>query len=343
MQEGTQGSERDPGGRALLELRERIRAEGLREGFARVGVAVAPTSDAERRLQAWLDRGFHGEMGWMARDPGARTDPERILPGFRAAVCVALRYGRPEPVPPDPRAPRISRYAWGRDYHAVMEEKLARFEQAIVRLAETARGAGSDAETGLPEQIRTRRACDTSPVMDKAWAEAAGIGWLGKNACLIHPQEGSWFFLGEIFTNLPLLPDAPVADRCGTCRRCLEACPTGTLVEPYLLDARRCISYLTIEHRTEFDPEQEAAVGEWLVGCDLCQDVCPWNRRAPHSADPAFAPDGEVAARRVEDWIEIEDESYRAAVRDSAIRRIKPAMMRRNARAVRRNRARRSG
>ena len=329
-------------------IRERIRAAGLGLGFSRVGFAAAVPGAEMDRLRTWLDRGYHGGMAWMARDVAGRGDPERILPGARSVVVVSMRYRHPDPPRPE-AAPRISCYAWGDDYHEVLGARLRALEVGLRAehertLAEQAVTPSIEEPVGerfgasFPAELRTRLACDTSPVMDKAWAEAAGIGWLGKNACLIHPREGSWFFLGEIFTNLPLPPDAPVEDRCGTCRRCIDACPTDALVEPYVLDARRCISYLTIEHRGDFGAEERAALGEWLVGCDICQEVCPWNRQSPLSDEPRFAPRAGLVERTAAEWRDLDDEHYREAVRGTAITRVKPGMMRRNAGAVIENR-----
>ena len=305
------------------QAREAIRGAGLDLGFSVVGFAPAEEPTGSRRLLDWLDLGYEGPMAWMARDPQARLDPARILPGVRTVVVVALRY-RHSPPAPTPAAPRISCYAWGGDYHAVMNRRLRCFEARIRAI--------------LGEPVRTRLACDTSPVMDKAWAAAGGIGWLGKNACLIHPREGSWLILGEIFLDRELTPDAPWPDRCGECRRCLDACPTGALTAPYLLDARRCISSLTIEHRTDFTAQERGMVGDWLAGCDICQDVCPWNRRAPLSTDEAFAPNPVLVNRSAAEWAGLDDASCREAVQGTALTRINPAMMRRNAQSVLQNR-----
>jgi epoxyqueuosine reductase len=329
------------------EAAEAIRAAALEVGFTLAGLAPAAEPAGSRRLLDWLSRGYHGSMAWMARDPEARLDSQRILPGARTVVAVAVRYRHPALLPtgtlpaetlpagagppaplPAGAPPRISCYAWGDDYHEVMGGRLRRLEGRI-RLI-------------LGEPLVTRLACDTSPVMDKAWAAAAGIGWLGKNACLVHPREGSWLFLGEIFLDRELPSDSPSPDRCGDCRRCLDACPTGALVAPRLLDARRCISNLTIEHRADFSAEEQAAVGDWLAGCDLCQEICPWNRRAPLSVDEAFAPRPELVERPVEEWAALGDAACREAVRGTALTRIKPSQMRRNARGVMENRARRS-
>jgi epoxyqueuosine reductase len=310
------------------EWKRTIRQWGLELGFTRVGFAAAIEPRAREHLLEWLARGFHGSMSWMARDPASRCDPQAILPGMRSCVVAALQYHHPDPVPLRPGAPRISRYAWGEDYHAVVQEKLRALD-ARIRAHRPA--------------LRSRIACDTSPVMDKAWAQAAGLGWQGRNTCLIHPDLGSWFFLGEIFLDLELPPDHEVADHCGTCTRCLDVCPTGALPEPYVLDSRRCISYLTIERRGDLTPDEALAIGEWLVGCDLCQDVCPWNRDAPISTEIRFRPRPDLAARPTAEWALLEDEEYRRAVQGTAITRIKPAEMRRNAAAVGKNAARREG
>ncbi len=307
----------------VRQAREAIRDAGIALGFSLVGIAPAGAPAGSGRLREWLALGYEGPMAWMAREPERRLDPERILPGMRSVVVAALRYRRLEP-PRDPQAPRISCYAWGEDYHAVFGGRLRDLETRIRAI--------------LGEPLRTRLACDTSPVMDKAWAAAGGIGWLGKNTCLIHPREGSWLFLGEIFLDRDLPPDSPLPDRCGTCRRCLDACPTGALVAPYLLDARRCISCLTIEHRAEFTTWERAAIGDWLAGCDVCQDVCPWNRCAPISAVEVFEPRPELVARSAAAWAETDDASCRELFRGTALTRIKPAMARRNAAAVLENR-----
>ncbi|MFN8547924.1 MAG: tRNA epoxyqueuosine(34) reductase QueG [Candidatus Eisenbacteria bacterium] len=300
-----------------------VRERALALGFSSVGFAGPNVPDGSREhLLEWLARGYHADMGWMARDPDARVDPARILPGCRSVVVVTAQYNHPDPVPLAPGLPRVSRYAWGDDYHEVMGERLRALRDALL--------------TARPGTL-VRIACDTSPVAEKAFAVAAGVGWLGKNACVIDARQGSWFFLGELFTDLDLAPDPPVRDLCGSCRACLDACPTEALVAPYLLDATRCISYLTIEHRGPFEEERGRAIDDWLVGCDICQDVCPWNRKAPTSLEERFRPRPELAARTAEAWSNDDDLSIRARLKGTAVTRIKPADLRRNASHVRAN------
>ena len=307
-------------------LRDTLREQAEALGFARVGFAAAAEPEATReRLLEWLTRGHQASMAWMERDPSRRWDVERILPGARSVIVVSLVYGTQVPVPARPGLPRISRYAHGRDYHEVLGERLHALRERILELV---------------PGTRTRIACDTSPIAEKAFAEAGGLGWIGKNSCLIHPRIGSWTFLGEIFTDLELPADPPIRDHCGSCTRCLDACPTDAFPEPYVLDANRCIAYWNIEHRGDFADGWDRALGDWLVGCDICQEVCPWNRKAPRAQAPDFEPDPELVLTTLEEWERMSDEEYRRRVRGTAVSRVKPADMRRNARAVRENRER---
>lgn len=284
-----------------------------------MGIASAEPSRYRDYFRKWLDEGRHGSMTWLAGRFEERTDPAVYLPGARSVICVAMNYHVPLEATPDsePRG-RVARYALGDDYHDVMKPRLH-------ALADWLRER-------VPE-AQTRAAVDTAPVMEKELAARAGIGWFGKNSCIINERMGSWLLLGEVLTTLELPPDEPAVDRCGTCRRCIEACPTQAITEPYQLDARRCISYLTIEHRQEIPPDLHPLMKDWLYGCDICQEVCPWNRKAPEAADPAFRPrfpSGTLPLKRCQD-------DFSTIVRGSAMRRVKLPMLQRNAAIVDRN------
>jgi epoxyqueuosine reductase len=287
--------------------KERILSWGSELGLSAIGIAPPEPPARSGFLLEWLRRGYQASMGYLARSPEERGNPDAILQGCRAVVCAALDYGGGEdPAADDPRLGRISRYAWGDDYHDVLGETLR-------ALAGRIRDCWPDA--------RTRVSVDTSPVLEKPFAAASGLGWIGKHTNLIDPRRGSWFFLGEIFTDLPLPPDRPIADHCGSCTRCIEVCPTGAIVEPYVLDASRCLSYWNIEHRGEIDGRFHAGMGNWIFGCDLCQEVCPWNREAPFAAEGRFAPRGANLARPLEEWSSLTVEEFRERFRGSAVKR----------------------
>jgi len=264
--------------RAILE-------EARRAGFDRVGVAPAhvPPEESER-LAAWLADGMHGTMEWMKSRAPLRTDPSRLLPGARSVVVAAAEYESAEPGAPAGRA-RISRYALGRDYHEVLRAMLRKVESAARELL-----AGA----------KTRSFVDSAPVLEKMYAQRAGIGWRGKHSNVIVPGGGSWFFLGGFLIDHELPADAPSTDRCGSCRACIDACPTGAIVRPYVVDGSRCISYLTIEHRGAVDDELARGSGEWVFGCDICQEVCPWNRFARGTRLPDLKARRDVAGLTLE-------------------------------------------
>jgi epoxyqueuosine reductase len=287
-----------------------------------VGVARAERLDEEgRRLREWLDRGFHATMGWMARTAERRTDPALVLPGARSVVAVAMNYFTPSATAGGPGTGKVSRYAWGEEYHTLMEERLDTLWRWMA--------------SEFPG-IDGKRFIDAGPAMDKAWAARAGIGWIGKHTNVITRGYGSWVFLGEIVTTLELPPDEPAVDRCGTCTRCIDACPTDALVQPYLLDARRCIAYLTIEHRGPFEPDAGDLHG-WVFGCDDCQDVCPWNTRHARPTDErAFLPREGHVAPSLDAWEGLTEEEFRDRFSGSPMRRAKSEGMTRNIRAVRR-------
>ena len=263
----------------------RIRRWARQAGFDRAGIAALSPSEHGAALVGWLERGDQAGMEYMRRRLEARLEPARVLGGARSAVCVALQYhpldGDAEPA--GDLWPRVARYARGRDYHDVMLERLRRLAARV--------------EQGYPGTA-WRAYVDTGPVLERELAARAGLGAIGKNTNLLHPEAGSWFLLGELFLTLELTPDAAAADLCGSCTRCLEACPTGALPEPYRLDSRRCISYWTIEHRGDLPPEAREMVGDWVFGCDVCQEVCPVNEApAGRGARRAAAAAGAGRAR----------------------------------------------
>jgi epoxyqueuosine reductase len=313
------------------EARERIFAWGTEIGVSALGVAPATRPPRAGFLLEWLLRGYQASMNYLSRDAEARSDPARILEGCASVLCLALDYGGVEdPAANDPTLGRISRYAWGDDYHVIMKEKC---EALATRIC------------GEWPEARTRVAVDTSPVLEKAFAARAGLGWIGKHTNLIDEKRGSWFFLGEIFTTLPLPPSETAADRCGSCSRCIEICPTEAIVEPYVLDARRCLSYWNIEHRGEIERSIAGRMGNWIFGCDLCQEVCPWNRESsPGLESPAvsrldarFAPRGENVGRPLDEWSGLTQEEFSRRFRDSAVKRARYDGFSRNVEIARRN------
>jgi len=305
------------------ELLERVaRASGLDA----VGVAAARPLERIDYVAQWLARGYAGEMDYLKRHHELRANPANLLPGARSVVVVAQSY-RPAPADEkryrnDDGTPhcRIARYAWGRDYHRVLREKL---RDLVLTLRQA-----------LAEPFDSRICVDTAPIIEREVAAAAGIGWIGKNTMLLHPRLGSYIFLGEVVTTLELAPGQPMADRCGICTRCLHACPTRALHEPFAMDAHRCIAYLTIEHRGTVPAELAAKMGDWVFGCDLCQEVCPFNQKASPGEESAYRlpPDPSWLPRPpLSDLLSWTDEDYRRHLAGKAIRRAKPDMLRRNA------------
>jgi epoxyqueuosine reductase len=289
------------------ETSDRIREEALRLGFDRVAFAAAgPCRDASR-LEAWLADGRHGDMAWMERTAAVRSDPRRLLPGARSIVALLTFYGS---APPPERAGwigRVSRYAWGRDYHNVLGRRLRSLARFV---RETFPGVAA-----LP-------AVDARPVLEKEWAERAGLGWIGKHSNLITTDRGSWFFLSELLVDVECAPGRPrVADHCGRCTACLDACPTGAIVGPREVDARRCLSYLTIEFKGVIPPALRPALGEWIFGCDICQDVCPWNRFAVPVPERAFQLDGRRFDGDLAGFLRLDDAAFRARFEGSPVRR----------------------
>ncbi|QXD13996.1 tRNA epoxyqueuosine(34) reductase QueG [Rhodocaloribacter litoris] len=311
---------------AQARLARALKQEAARLGFDACGIARAERLDEEaRRLEQWLARGYHGTMYWMERHFDKRTDPRRLVDGARSVISVLHNYYQPVEQPQRPTAGKISRYAWGDDYHEVMKEKLYRL---YAWLDEQAGG------------IHGRAFVDSAPVMDKAWARRSGLGWIGKHTNLINRSLGSYFFLGELIVDVPLPPDGPVPDYCGTCTRCLDACPTDAIVQPYVVDANRCISYLTIEHRGDDIPEDlRPGMGTWIFGCDVCQDVCPWNKFKRPASEPRYAPRPGLTDTELREWVELDLEEFRRRFRKSPVKRAKLEGFLRNVRIALENAA----
>jgi len=275
-------------------------------GFAACGVSRAEVLETEaRRLEQWLNENRQGQMTYLARDFDRRIDPRRLLPGARSVISVLADYS-PGDLPSWNSPYRISKYALGRDYHRVMHKMLKHLADSIHEIAGDA---------------AFRVAVDSSPIMEKAWAVRSGLGWQGKNGVVITPKGGSFFFLGEIITDLTLTYDQPIADHCGRCRRCVDACPTGAIYEPHRVDARRCLSYLTIEHKGSLPPEAAGTYDQWIFGCDICQDVCPFNRFARPRRDYDFGTPPDVFSLTERQWRTLSQDDFTRLFNGSAVKR----------------------
>ncbi len=295
-------------------------------GFDACGVAPAAAHPELSYFREWLDRGYAGEMAYLHRSADKRADVRNVLPSARSVIATATVYNTDRPYSielRDRERAHVARYAWGDDYHDVIGARLD-------SLLDWMRAAS-------PEPFDARAYVDTGPVQERVYAQYAGLGWIGKNTCLISPELGSWVFLAEIICSLPLEPDPPALDRCGTCTLCLEACPTGALVAPGALDSTRCISYLTIELRGDVPEPLQPGIGSHVYGCDICQEVCPWNAVAPRSNDPAWQPRPGWDGATIRSLLEADDETLRSSLKGSAMRRTKVQGLRRNLRIAARN------
>jgi epoxyqueuosine reductase len=301
-------------------LTERIKHKAIDFGFSKIGIARAEALSGESvHLQEWLTHGYHASMHWMERETAKRIDPSVVLPNVKSVLCVAMNYFTPAHHSNEPTAGKISRYAWGDDYHDILSERL---EKLLVFIKSEIPGA-----TG-------KIYVDTGPVMEKAWAVRAGIGWMGKHANVITPELGSWVFLGEILLDAELEYDEPLVDHCGACTVCLDACPTGAIAEPYVVDANKCISYLTIEHRSDLPSEFTGKFQNWIYGCDICQDVCPWNRFQKETKEKAFQPRAENIAPKLTQLAVLSQEEFSRRFKNSPIKRTKQSGLVRNAKAL---------
>jgi epoxyqueuosine reductase len=305
-------------------LGERLKEIALALGFDRAGIArLGPTSHSEF-FRTWVARGHHGEMAWLARRIEERVDPRQLFEGACSALVVGLVYDREGAAADAISDARVARYAGGADYHELLVERL--------------RNVGAALEALVEAPVRWRAWVDTGPVLERVLAAEAGLGWIGRNTCLIDPELGSFLFLGVLVTDLALPPDARIEDHCGSCRACLDACPTDAFPTPYVLDATRCLSYTTIELRSAIPEALRAPQGAWVFGCDVCQDVCPWNTRSRRAVPPdrgglraALAPRAEWQRPALAWLLSLDEDAWRTATRHTALRRAKHRALLRNA------------
>ena len=292
-------------------LAMRIRGLAREAGFQRCGITGIDLGEDEGHLRGWLERGFHGSMDWMARHGDKRSRPQELVPGTISVLSVGLDYGRRDDVEAwetlaDGERAYVARYALGRDYHKLMRNRLQKLAERIA------------AEIG---PFGHRVFVDSAPVLERALARNAGLGWIGKHTCLIDRDGGSWFFLGELYLDIALPPDAPATPHCGSCTRCIDVCPTGAILGPNVLDARRCISYLTIEHEGSIDEELRPLMGNRIFGCDDCQLVCPWNKFARRHDEPDFRARNDLDTASLAELFAWEEEEFLRRTEGSALRR----------------------
>ena len=303
-------------------LTDALKRRAVDEGFDDIAIAdAAPLPRDGAALAAWLGHGFHGTMAWMDRHPERRKDPSAVVPDCRSVVTVTMNYWRETPKPPPDRFGRVARYAQSRDYHKVMGKRLKHLAQWL------------EDESGQA----TRAFVDTAPILERGWAQQSGIGWIGKNANLLTQGRGSWLLLGELLTCASLQADAdgPHADHCGTCTACLDACPTDAIVADGVVDATRCISYWTIEHRGSIPESIRSGLDGWVFGCDVCQDVCPWNERFAEEADPASIESrDDLRGLDPADLLDLDEVTFRVRYSGTPLMRARWDGMRRNAAIV---------
>lgn len=289
------------------ELTESVKRKAVSLGFEQIGFSkVQPLTKQAKHLETWLNKGYHGTMKWMEEHFDKRIDPSLLVEDAKSVISLTLQYHQADPSPASPL--KIAAYALGDDYHVVVRDKLHELFNYIKTLV---------------GEIHGRVFCDSAPVMDKVWAATSGLGWIGKNGNLLNKHLGSWFFIGEIILDLEFEYDAPTTDHCGSCTRCMDACPTAAIVAPEVIDATKCISYLTIEYRDQLPSEYKDQMGSWIFGCDICQEVCPWNRKAPLTQEAALMPRKEMMEMTMEGWKTLDPETYRKLFKNSAIKRTK--------------------
>ena len=293
-----------------------ITQEANRLGFDFIGFAKAEKLEAEaKKLEQWLNQDMHGQMGYMANHFEKRIDPRKLVPGAKTVVTLTYNHFT-DKKQADPNAPKISKYAYGKDYHFVLKNKL----KTLLNFIQTKIGA-----------VNGRCFVDSAPVLERDWAKKTGAGWIGKNTLLIHPKKGSFFFLAELIIDLELVYDHPIKDYCGRCTRCIDTCPTDAISPSgYVVDGSKCISYFTIELKEAIPEDYKGKFENWMFGCDICQDVCPWNRFAKAHEEPAFEPHPSLLALKKEEWEEITEEVFREIFRKSPVKRTKYAGLKRN-------------
>ncbi|MBO0355030.1 tRNA epoxyqueuosine(34) reductase QueG [Flagellimonas marinaquae] len=291
-----------------------IKTEAKRLGFLSCGISKAGFLEEEApRLEKWLNQNMHGEMQYMENHFDKRLDPTKLVEGSKSVISLLLNYFPSEEQNPD--SYKISKYAYGMDYHFVIKDKLKSLLQFIQE------------EIG---DVHGRAFVDSAPILDKAWAAKSGLGWIGKNSNLLTQQVGSFYFIAELIVDLELEYDTPVTDHCGTCTACIDACPTEAIVQPYVVDGSKCISYLTIELKNEIPSEFDGKLDEWMFGCDVCQDVCPWNRFSKPHSEPLFNPNPDLLSFTKKDWEEITEDVFKKIFKKSAVKRTKLSGLERN-------------
>ncbi len=293
-----------------------IKQKARELGFDYCGVSKAEFLEAEApRLEQWLNQQKHGQMGYMANHFDKRLDPRLLVDGAKSVVSVLLNYYPEKELSTEPGDYKISKYAYGRDYHFVLKDKL----KELIGFVRTEIG-----------EVAGRAFVDSAPVMDKAWAARSGLGWVGKHSNLLNREMGSFFFIGELILDIELECDGPVKDYCGTCTRCMDACPTDAIPAPYVVDGSRCISYFTIELKEQIPADVRGKFENWIFGCDICQDVCPWNRFAKPHQTLDFQPSAQLQDMKNPDWEEITEEVFKVLFRESAVKRTRLAGLQRN-------------
>lgn len=298
-----------------MDLKKNIQNRAFELGFSFVGFSKSGFLEKDApRLEKWLKENRHGEMKYMENHFDKRLNPNLLVDGAKTVISLLFNYYT-DKKQSDPEAPKISIYAYGTDYHLVVKEKLFLLEDYIRE------------KVG---EINSRVFVDSAPVLDKAWAQKSGLGWIGKNGNLINKQQGSYFFVAEIILDVELEPDGPIKDFCGTCTKCIDACPTEAIIEPYVVDGSKCISYFTIELKDAISTEMKGKMDNWMFGCDVCQIVCPWNRFSLQHNEPQFEPNDKLLAMTKEEWSEINQPIFNEIFKKSAVKRTKLVGLKRN-------------